>query len=470
MILTIRGRLTFWYMLAFAAALTLVLGVFALEMKRQFDGDLRRALRTEEAWITDLFDEEFLPLLTAEAADYDTLAAELLEELDERYGMKHEFVILAVARSAGPVVFSGGLKNAEALLPVDFLERRAGNYDVLLNAHRYRVRVFHRAWGRVAAGLENETIFEIAKEAGKLLIWIIPLGVLLAVAGGWLLARLAMRPVLAAARAAESISVVNLHARLPAYAGKDEFGALVSTLNHMIARLEADVTRLQQFTQDAAHELRTPLTILRGDLELAYQDEKTSEETRGLLQKTLDRVIALGQITDNLMLLTRSDSGDYPIDKKLFRFDFVVQEIFEDIKILAEARGLAALVHECSAVEFWGDEPLIRRVLMNLCDNALKYTRSGNLELRLHRSERAVEVLVSDTGIGIPAEDLPNIFDRFYRVDKSRASATGGSGLGLAICKWIVEAHGGEIAITSEVGVGTTVRVSLPLTATAKIL
>jgi len=163
------------------------------------------------------------------------------------------------------------------------------------------------------------------------------------------------------------------------------------------------------------------------------------------------------------MLLARSDSGDYPIDKKLFRLDFVVREIFEDVKILAEGRGLAVLLRECSAVEFWGDEPLIRRVLMNLCDNALKYTRNGTIELRLRCSERAVELLVNDTGLGIPGEDLPHIFDRFYRVDKSRASSAGGSGLGLAICKWIVAAHGGRIELESTVGVGTKVRVLLPV-------
>ncbi|MGH7456514.1 MAG: sensor histidine kinase, partial [bacterium] len=328
----------------------------------------------------------------------------------------------------------------------------------------YRVRLFKRGWGIAAVGILNERIFEVAEEAGQILVWLVPLAMLFAIAGGWLLAKLAMRPVVAAARTAESISLANLKARLPTYSGKDEFGALVSTLNRMIARLEEGVKRLQQFTQDAAHELRTPLTILRGDLELAYQDENAGEETRAWLQKILDRVIALGQIVDELMLLARSDSGDYPIHKTPFRLDVVVKEIFEDLQILAEGRPLAVHLQNGEAVEFFGDELLMRRLLLNLCDNALKYTSQGNIELSLKKVDTQIELAVSDTGNGIPAEDLPHIFDRFYRVDKARSSGAAGasSGLGLAICQWIVSAHGGKIKVTSELRKGTTVRVSLP--------
>jgi heavy metal sensor kinase len=335
-----------------------------------------------------------------------------------------------------------------------FCGRRAGNYDILLDERRYRVRVFRRAWGAVAVGAENETVFEVAEQAGKILIWSVPLAVLLAIAGGWLMAKLALRPVVAAALAAESISLANLEERLPVHTGNDEFGALAATLNRMIARLEEGVKRLQQFTQDAAHELRTPLTILRGELELAFQDENTAEETRAWLQKLLDRVIALCRIVDNLMLLARSDSGDYPIHKTPFRLDLTVEEIFEDLQILAEGRPLAVHLHNGEVVEFFGDESLVRRLLLNLCDNALKYTSQGNITLSLKQVDAKIELTIRDTGNGIPAEDLPHIFDRFYRVDKSRASGAVGasSGLGLAICQWIVSAHGGKIEAPASSG------------------
>jgi heavy metal sensor kinase len=462
MTLTIRSRLTIWFTLAFSAVLVLVVGVVALKLYSQFDSETREILRNEEQWITKLVANEFLHIGMAQGAEYDTLAADLNENLEERYGLKQQFALIRIQHNAEHVFFSGGMKDVEQLLPPDFFERRAGTYNLVIVDDHYQVRLFRRGWGAVAVGMLNERMFEVAEEAGQILVWLVPLAMLFAIAGGWLLAKLALRPVVGAARTAESISLANLKARLPAYSGKDEFGALVSTLNRMIARLEEGVKRLQQFTQDAAHELRTPLTILRGDLELAYQDENAAEETRAWLQRILDRVIALGQIVDNLMLLARSDSGDYPIHKTRFRLDVAVKEIFEDLQILAEGRHLDVHLQNREAVEFFGDEALVRRLLLNLCDNALKYTSQGSIELSLKKVDAKIELAISDTGKGIPAEDLPHIFDRFYRVDKSHSSATGGSGLGLAICQWIVSAHGGKIDVTSDLGKGTTVRVSLP--------
>jgi heavy metal sensor kinase len=462
MTLTIRSRLTIWFTLAFSVALILVIGVLVLEINRQLEDEIRGVLLIEENWLTALVAREFLELATAQGAEYDSLAADLQKELEERYGSNRQLALVAIKRHSETIYFSGGMENVEQLFPAAFLKRAAGNYNLTVTDDRYRVRVFQRDWGAAAVGVLHETLFEIAERAGKTLIWVVPLALLLAIAGGWLMAKLALRPVVGAARTAESVSLANLKARLPVYTGKDEFGALVATLNRMIARLEEGVKRLQQFTQDAAHELRTPLTVLRGDLELAYQDEDTAEEARAWLQKILDRVIALGQIVDNLMLLARSDSGDYPIHKTAFRLDVAVKEIFEDLQILAEGQPIAVHLQNREAVEFFGDELLVRRLLLNLCDNALKYTARGDIALSLKKIGTQIEFAISDTGHGIPAEDLPHIFDRFYRVDKSHSSATGGSGLGLAICQWIVSAHGGRIEVTSDIGKGTTVRVSLP--------
>jgi len=463
MTLTIRSRLTIWFTLAFSAVLLLVVGALALQLYNQFESDIGETLRNEESWITALVANEFQQIGTAQGSDYDSLAADLDENLEERYGLKQQFAFLIMTRPSGSQAhFEGGLQGVGELLPVNFLRRSEGVYDLQIAGDHYRVRLFQRDWGTAVVGMSNERIYEIAEEAGKILVWFAPLAMLIAIAGGWLLAKLALRPVVAAARGAESISLANLSGRLPAYSGKDEFGALVSTLNRMIARLEEGVKRLQQFTQDAAHELRTPLTVLRGELELAYQDENTPEETRAGLQKILDRVIALGQIVDNLMLLARSDSGEYPIHKTRFRLDLAVKEIFEDLQILAEGRPLAVHLLNHEIVEFFGDELLLRRLLLNLCDNALKYTRQGSVTLSMKKVDGQVELDLTDTGHGIPAEDLPHIFDRFYRVDKSHSSATGGSGLGLAICRWIVSAHGGNITVNSNLGQGTTVRVSLP--------
>lgn len=463
MMLTIRSRLTIWYTLTFFAVLLLVIGVLSLELYQQLSDEAHRTLDTEETWIAILFESEFQPfLLEPSKQKRDSLLSELPEDLEERYGLKHQFAFLRLDGYTEKRIFSGGLKNVDQLLPQELLDRNAGSYDVQIDKNRYRVRIFQREWGTVAVGVENDTIFKVAVEVGKLLLWILPLALLLTIGGGWWLAKVALRPVVSAAQAAESISVTNLKERLQPYTGKDEFGALIATLNRMIARVEEGVKRLQQFTQDAAHELRTPIAILRGDLELAYHDEKTSEEARAFLQKTLDRVIALGRIVDNLLLLARSDSGNYPIKQTLFRLDAAVQEIFEDLQILADGRATTVRLLACDELEFFGDELLIRRLLMNLCENAVKYTPEGKIELALQKTKTATVFTITDTGEGIPAEDLPHIFDRFYRVDKSRSSASGGSGLGLAICQWVVAAHHGEINVSSNVGAGTTVRVRFP--------
>ncbi len=464
MTLTIRARLTIWYTLTFSTVLLLVISVLALELYQRLSDEAHRKLDTEEIWITILFESEFQPLLLVPSKEErDSLLAELPEDLEERYGLKHQFAFLRLDGYTEKRIFSGGLKNIDQLLPQALLDRQTGSYDVLIDRNRYRVRVFHRQWGTAAVGVENDTIFKVAVEVGKLFLWVLPLSLLLTIGGGWLLAKLALRPVISAAQAAESISVANLKERLQPYTGKDEFGTLIATLNRMIARVEEGVKRLQQFTQDAAHELRTPIAILRGDLELAYHDESAPEEMRASLQKMLDRVIVLGRIVDNLLLLAHSDSGNYSLKKSLFRLDAAVQEVFEDLQILADGRALTVYLQAYDELEFLGDELLIRRLLMNLCENAVKFTSQGKIELSLQKIKTATVFTISDTGEGIPAEDLPHIFDRFYRVDKSRSSASGGSGLGLAICQWIVAAHHGEISLSSSVGAGTTVRVSFPV-------
>jgi signal transduction histidine kinase len=257
--------------------------------------------------------------------------------------------------------------------------------------------------------------------------------------------------------------MTNLSERLPEYEGKDEFGKLVSTLNRMIARLENGVHRVQQFTQDAAHELRTPLTTLRGELELAYQQDGLPDDLSASIQKSLDKAILMDEIIESLMLLAQSDTGNYPIQKNTIQLDELVRDAVDDIKSLIDNGPITVRLKSCDAIEITADKQLIHRLVLNLSDNAVRFTKQGTIEVTLRRVEKKAELVIADTGIGIPPENLPDIFDRFYRVDKARSRANGGSGLGLSICKWIVDAHGGKIVVDSEVSKGTRVTVSLPL-------
>jgi heavy metal sensor kinase len=463
MILSIRTRLILLITLVFLSVLIFVLAAGAVALYWGLNEEMDRMLRIEGKRVVELFEVEFQKLATATGNEQTDLRDDLLEELDKMYGYKYQFAIFAVESKGNRQLYGGGgVKNVELLLPNSFLSLENGYYDHRINERKYRLLVSRKDWGTLILGTENRIYYEVAYEFKQILSVGAPLTLVLVLLAGWLLANLVMRPVVTVADTAEKITLSNLQLRLSEYPGKDEFGKLVETLNKMISRIEEGVMRVRQFTQDAAHELRTPLTILRGELELLYQQESLPDDTRASLQKTLDRAIAMSKIVSNLMLLAQSDAGRYPIEKKVFRLDEAMQETVDDAQILAEDRPIIIIKNSTKPVEFLGDEQLIRHLLLNLSDNALKYTQEGKIEFSLKSLRDRIEFGIEDTGIGIPEEDLPHIFDRFYRVDKARSRGEDGSGLGLAICQWIVHAHGGVINIESEVGKGTAVHISLP--------
>ena len=463
MSLSIRTRLTLLIALVFLCVLAFILASGAFALYLGLNEEIDKALSAEHKRMTTLFESEYQDLLTARGALLDSLSGEFSEDLHDLHGDRQQFAVFSLHTISGRRIYSdGGIRNIQFLLPKGFLSKQEGFYDQVFLEKRYRTLIGLAQWGTVVVGMENQTFLEVVDEMKQVLAIGLPLMLLVVLLGGRFLAGLAMRPVLSAARTTEKITLNRLDQRLPAYSGKDEFGKLVETLNNMISKIDEGVKRIQQFTQDVAHELRTPLTIQRGELELLYQQEHLPEDVRATVQKALDRAIGMSKITENLMLLAQSDAGRYPVERKLFCLDGAVREIVEDVQILAEGKPVKVALAKCDPVEFYGDEHLIRRLLINLADNALKHTAQGKIEFALNIHEEFVEITIDDTGIGIPKEDVPRIFDRFYRVEKARGGKEGSIGLGLAICKWIVGAHGGTIRIESEVGKGTSVHVSLP--------
>jgi heavy metal sensor kinase len=444
--------LTVFFFLMTAGALALYLG-----LREQIDHELTN----EKKWAIQLFENEFFDLKDLTGDTRKELAREFSEELDEVYLHKKQFVIFSVeSDSARDIYCVNNIGNVLLLLPKGFLSRRNGFYNLTLNHRRYRLLLTKTSWGTFVVGAENQTFFEVTDEFKELLVIGVPLTFLLVLGVGRFLAKFAMKPVLQAAEATREITLTNLEKRLPAYSGHDEFGKLVETLNQMISRLDEGVKRVQQFTQDAAHELRTPLTILRGELELLYQKPDTPENVRASLQKALDRTIRLGKIVNDLGLLAQTDAGKYPIQKTQFDLSAVLQELAEDTRMLVEGRPIQVNFQENTAVKFWGDEQLIRRLLLNLADNAVKFTPEGTINFSLSKDAKQIRLSISDSGIGIPPEELSHIFNRFYRIDKARSGA--GSGLGLAICKWIVTVHAGTITANSQPNRGTTIEILLP--------
>lgn len=297
------------------------------------------------------------------------------------------------------------------------------------------------------------------------LIPLLPAVLAAASAGGYWVSRRALRPVDEITQAARSVSGHNLTRRVVVPSSGDELQRLAETLNEMIARLQDSFDRISRFTADASHELRTPLSLVRATAEVALRAEDQPEEWKRALSQILAEVERTSHLVENLLLLARADSGPTALKQTPVDLARVVEEACLQSQPLAQAQNVSltsSIVER--PVRVMGDSQTLRRLLLILIDNAVKFTpANGRISVSLDVEEREAVVTVRDTGSGIPEAELPFIFDRFYRVDKSRRRDRGGSGLGLAIARWIVEAHHGTIEAESKPDQGSTFRVAFPI-------
>ena len=300
----------------------------------------------------------------------------------------------------------------------------------------------------------------------------VPLVLLLASAGGYFLARKSLAPIASMNSQTQRITAESLSRRLDVTSPRDELGRLATTINDLLARLESAFNEQQRFIADASHELRTPLAVLRGETEVALAKRRTADEYQQSLSLIQEEAERLSRIVEDLFILARQ-----PIDApaRLMRERVLLNETVKDCaraaQVLASRKGVRLITeNDVPSIQLTGDKELITRMLLNLLDNAVKYTPAGGeISLALTRQNGNAEITVRDTGIGIAESDRQRIFDRFYRVDKARSRALGGAGLGLSIVRWIVEVHGGEIYIDSSPGRGSTFTVDLPLKSAEKL-
>jgi signal transduction histidine kinase len=263
---------------------------------------------------------------------------------------------------------------------------------------------------------------------------------------------------------ARSISIANLSERLEVSGSKDELHRLTETLNDMLARLDSSVRQMRQFTADASHELRTPLTLIRTAAEFSLRRERTREELTEAIRKILRECERTSTLVDSLLLLARADSGVDGLQFAPVDLCDLVRDACDQARILAGPKQIEVRVEiQDSSIELIADEHALRRVLLIFLDNAVKYTASGGVvSLQADVKDGEALVTVKDTGIGIGAEDLPHVFDRFWRADQVRSREMGGAGLGLSIARWIAERHSGTITARSEPGAGSTFELRIP--------
>jgi heavy metal sensor kinase len=451
--LSIRWKLTAWY----GAALAVVLCVFGTIVYLTTRHQLRER-------VDDGLKEELADVL------YEVRRAEddrsLSGWLDHRFAHHEGFDFQITRPDASRFFYSDRL--SETTLPLAPASVDPAYRDVKIGTMHWRV-ITVEVPGPVGSLTIQvaRSLAQVHHELQELLFTFLlagPLSLLATIAGGYALARRALKPVDRMRRAADEITAERLARRISVANPDDELGALARTLNAMIARLEKSFGDMQRFTADAAHELRTPLAVIRNEAEVALRTDRPSEEYRRTLENVLDEATRLGTLAERLLFLSRQDAGlNRPANEEVAG-DTLLAGVVSNMQIVAQEKGVQLLLKRNDSCRLESDATLIRRVLYNLLDNAIKYTPAGG-EVKVTSFSEAGhwQVEVADTGVGISQEHLPHIFDRFYRVDPARAEGSGGAGLGLAISRAIVMNLRGQITLESVVGRGTTARFVLPL-------
>jgi len=319
----------------------------------------------------------------------------------------------------------------------------------------------------VAVAEPLDEMEESLQRFDRALFIFVPLLLLLASVGGWWMSTRALAPVDRITLEAARISIGNLSARVPVPATKDELHRLAQTLNEMLGRIETAVRRMTQFTADASHELRAPLTLIHTAADFSLRGERSREDLMEAMRKIARESMRTGSLVDNLLVLARADSGVDPIELREVDLVQIARKARDEMLLAAQAKRIdLTLKTPKEALRARGDEDSLTRLIVILLDNAVKYTNSGGrvgIEVRLDGCD--AEVLVTDTGIGIASEDLPRIWDRFWRADKVRSRNMGGVGLGLSIAREIAARHGAAVDAESALGRGS--RFSIRLRAAA---
>jgi len=312
-------------------------------------------------------------------------------------------------------------------------------------------------------GSPLERVSTVLQEYGSFYSQSSPFILLLFGGIAWFFAGRALRPFEAVARSVETVTLQNLHTRISTDRSEREVQRLVDAFNAMISRLNDSVSQMRRFNTNAAHELRTPLAILQGETELALRSPGLPEGTRALLASNLEELGRLSRIVNDLLSLADVDGGAEILAHRAVALKPLLTDLADQMASLAAEHSVRLRVGKVQEISVDGDELWLRRAFLNLLDNAIKYSRGeGEVLLSAETDGVNVRVSVSDNGIGIAPSDLPYIFERLYRADPARNRASGGAGLGLAIVKWVVEAHGGSVAVESKVGKGSTFVVTMP--------
>ncbi len=451
---SIRMRLTLWYAGILAGILILfAIGAY-IAMSRTLNESLDDGL-DDRAFLTRgllAFDEQGRPGL-----DWPEDDPNLDDSFQRIIGVDGE-ILFDNSRAFGEIaVDAGALARAFAGDP--------HRGTVGAGAQRARVLTIPierdgRVVGALQAGESTKDVTDTLRILLLVFAVALPAALVLATGGGYWLSSRALGPIDKITRAAHDISERDLSRRLSLDLPDDEVGRLARTFDGMIERLDAAFQRQRRFTADASHELRTPLTAIRGQIDVALQRPRDPAAYQQTLATINDQVERMTRLVAGLLMLARTDAGALGIERERVDIAELVRSVADQVRPLAERKGLSLDVSGSGDPVVSGDGDLLLQLLLNLVDNAVKYTDAGGVTLNWSVADHVAQVIVSDTGPGIDPEDRERIFERFYRVDAARTHE-GGAGLGLSICRWIAAEHRGDITVESSTA-GSAFTVRLP--------
>ncbi len=460
---SLSAWLTAWYTAACLAVLVIATGSLYWALASELDGD------------TDLFMADKVnvvrSILRERPDDWSGLREEIdLEPAARRY---ERFYIRLLDESGRPVMSTPGMDRllASRVFPQEQTDDRMRGVDIVsTSGGRFRAVTTSASVGSDTGKIWRMQVAIDRAQDAKLLshyrhwLWsILAVAFVLCPFVGYRIARRGIRPVERIAETARRISSSTLSERIHPAGYPVELAALADTFNAMLDRLEDSFARLSDFSADIAHELRTPVNNIRGEAEVALARARSVEEYREVLGSCLEEAVRLSELISDLLFLARTETPGEHLKREPTEISQVLEAVHDYFEPAATEAGIRLTVECAEDAIIWVDRMLVQRALANLVSNALAYTQAGgSVSLCTRKEAGNLRFEVRDTGVGIPSEAVPRIFDRFYRVDRARSSRSGGTGLGLAIVKSIAVMHGGGVEIRSEVGAGTTVAFLIP--------
>ena len=452
---SIRARLTGWYGLVLAGMLAVYATVTYLAVRHEFleqlDDQLHDDFESAEGVLARTTDGRVVwtgeqhrdPDVEFERA-YEVWSAS--GEQIHRSGTSVALPPLVIAAATSPyrydTVSASGQRWRTLSSPVTI-----DGYSVVLRVSR-----------------SEERVLEQLREVLVVLVLGVPLVVVLAAAGGYMLARRALAPIDHLASEARRITAERLHERLSVPNERDEIGRLAAVINDTYARLEASFDQLRRFTADASHELRTPLAIVRGIGEATVGERRSPPEYEEAIGSMLEEVDRMSNLVDTLLRLSRADIGAIRVSEEVVDLGRLTRDVASSLGILAEERSQKVVIDSAGGVFACVDPIVVREAIANVLDNAIKYGPVGStVGIRVARSGSHALIVIADEGPGVSLEHRERIFHRFFRVDEARSRDAGGAGLGLAIAKWAVDIHGGHITVDQRATGGAEFRILLPL-------